>query len=294
MSRFQGLQRDDSEDEEELKNEQVMTSTTFENSQVSGEESGSSFLQPQLSSGNDDNEEIEDEDTSAISEVEKRLNKMETEASRISSMAMDNINVGIDPALLQKKKKETKRRYVPGNNYLGSIDEYCEPGQVNEDCADSIQGYLGSLASTGAVATDGEVKAIVGYLDSLSSNVSPNEKTGAAFTSYLDALSTGYIPAPSSAEAVASYLDELSSDDDTTSTSMSSPTASASGEGAFSKDRILGSRMNTVEERLSRLESSVTSLPDDIASRLVDWQISQDKKLSDEMEKIMKIGRAHV
>jgi len=219
--------------------------------------------------------EIEDEDTSAISEVEERLNKMETQASRISSKTLQKMNAGIDPTLL----------------------EYCEPGQVNDDCADSILGYLDSLASTGAVATDGEVRSIVGYLDSLSSNVStPNENAGAAFTSYLDAVSTGFIPAPSSAKAVASYLDVLSStstagDDATTATFTPPPLETATaGEGAaLPKEQKIGSRINEVEERLSRLESSVTSLPDDIASRLVDWQISQDKKMSDEMEKIMKL-----
>merc|ERR1719253_1081551 len=220
------------------------------------------YLQPpsaKVFPGDSIEQQKEDEDaTSNIAEVEERLTKMETEASRIASKALDSINAGIDPSLL----------------------EYCEPGEVNEDCSESIQGYLGSLASTGAVATDGEVKAIVGYLDSLSSNITPNQETGVAFTNYLDALSEGYIPAPSSAEAVASYLDVLSSssDDETT----------REGESIFN-DMKTDTRINEVEERLVRLEASVTSLPDDIASRLVDWQISQDKKLSDEMEKITKL-----
>lgn len=174
-----------------------------------------------------------------------------------------NINAGIDPSLLQKKKKETKQRSsVPGNNDRSTIDEYCEQGTVNEDCSESIQGYLDSLASTGAVATSGEVKAIVGYLDSLSNNVIPNKQTGSAFQNYLDALSAGYIPAPTSAKAVKTYLDVLSSDD------VSPPPG--------------GSRITEVEVRLSRLETSVTELPDDVASRL-------EEKLSDEMEKIRKL-----
>mmetsp|Transcript_27934 Transcript_27934/g.67315 ORF Transcript_27934/g.67315 Transcript_27934/m.67315 type:complete len:756 (+) Transcript_27934:376-2643(+) len=239
------------EDAEEEEEEELMASTAT-----------LGYLQPPSAKGfpgDSIEQQIEDEDaTSNIAEVEERLTKMETEASRIASKALDSINAGIDPSLL----------------------EYCEPGEVNEDCSESIQGYLGSLASTGAVATDGEVKAIVGYLDSLSSNITPNQETGVAFTNYLDALSEGYIPAPSSAEAVASYLDVLSSssDDETT----------REGE-SISNDMKTDTRINEVEERLVRLEASVTSLPDDIASRLVDWQISQDKKLSDEMEKITKL-----
>jgi len=277
VSRFQGLQREEDGEEEGV----------IANLQDGGGES------PQLPYDDDSVKGIEVEDTSAISKVEQRLNKMETEATRISSAALDKLNAGIDPTLLQPRKKEVKRRYVPGNNYLGSIDEYCEAGQVDENCSESIQGYLDTLASTGAVATDGEVNAIVNYLDSVSSNATPNKKTGAAFTSYLDAISTGYIPPPPSAKAVASYLDVLSSSDEIiTSTTSSSPSgAVVAGEGALSSsdDELIGSRINDVEERLSRLESSVTSLPDDIASRLVDWQMSQDKKLSDEMEKIMKL-----
>ncbi|KAL7554983.1 hypothetical protein ACHAWF_018566 [Thalassiosira exigua] len=219
-------------------------------------------MQPELSPAYDVGEGVLETDT--FGSLEQRLDTMETEALRISSASLETINSainsGIDPTLLQKKDVPT-RRYVPGNSYLSNIDDYCEPGQVTEGCSESIQGYLDSLASSGAVATNGEVKAIVGYLDSLSSNISPNEERGNAFVSYLDALSTGYIPAPASAEAVAGYLNELSIDDST----------------AEVESRI-GSRMNEVEERLSRLETSVNNLPDDIAS-----------KLSVEMEKITKL-----
>jgi len=210
-------------------------------------------------------------DSLAVSQVEDRLRQMETEASLISSLALQKVNAGIDPTLLQKKQAATTRND-------GSFGEYCEPGQVNEDCADYIRGYLDSLASTGAVATDGEVRAIVGYLDSLSSNVAPNKSTGAAFTNYLDALSSGYIPAPSSAKAVASYLDALSD--------VTAPSTSATG-GVESG--AVGSRINEVEERLNRLESSITRLPDDIASKLVEWQISQERKLAEDTERIIKL-----
>ncbi|KAL9188024.1 hypothetical protein ACHAXT_006402 [Thalassiosira profunda] len=174
------------------------------------------------------------------------------------------------------------RRRDESTSAISSEDEleFCEPGQITEGCSESIKGYLDSLASTGAVATDGEVKAIVGYLDSLGSNASPAKKgkAGAAFTSYLDALSEGYMPAPTSAEAVADYLGALTNGND----------VAASSTGQTEEERI-GSRIIEVEVRLDRLERSVDSLPDDIASRLLDYQARQDQKLSDEMEKIMAL-----
>ena len=174
-----------------------------------------------------------------------------------------SLNAGIDPALLQKKEKS---KYVPGDN-TGNIEDYCEPGKVDEDCSESIKGYLDELSDTGAVATDGEVQIIVNYLDSLSCNfVLPNENTrGAAFTNYLDALSTGFVPPPSSANAVKTYLDELSND----------------------ADQIeYDTRVNEVEGRLRQLEGSFNTLPDNIAERIVN---AQNEKIEKEMEKIRKV-----
>jgi hypothetical protein len=223
-----------------------------------------------LSSAYYDTNKVYDDESLDISEVENRLRRIETEALRISTLTTDRMSSAID---------STPRRqmnYHPGS--FSNINEYCEPGQVNNACSESIQGYLDSLASTGAIATDGEVKTIVGYLDSLSSNIVPNNiNRGAAFTSYLDALSMGSIPAPTSAKAVANYLDMLSNDTLT-------PTASSQEVGGQ-----IGSRINDVEERLSRLESSIVSLPDEIASRLVSLQADQDKKMNNDMEKIMKL-----
>jgi hypothetical protein len=113
---------------------------------------------------------------------------------------------------------------------------------------------LDSLASTSAIATDGEVKAIVGYLDSLSSNVSQNNSTRKGFVNYLDAISSGYISPPSSATTVANYLDALSG-----VAPMAAPTSVGQLESG-----LLSSRIKEVEERLNRIESSITRLPDDI------------------------------
>jgi hypothetical protein len=88
-------------------------------------------------------------------------------------------------------------------------------------------------------------------------------QTSAAFSSYLDALSSGSVQEPPSAKAVAGYLDVLT----TESTKVDT-------------------RIIEVEDRLNRLESSVASLPDNIASRLIEWQTRQDQKMNDEIEKI--------
>ena len=96
----------------------------------------------------------------------------------------------------------------------------------------------------------------------------PSE-TSAAFSSYLDALSNGDVPEPPSAQAIAGYLDEISAE---------AFTASASSQR-------LGNHINEVKNRLNRLGSSVTSLPDNIASKLIKWHMRQDQKVNDEIEK---------
>ena len=169
------------------------------------------------------------------------------------------------------------------------IEQYCEPKKVNPECSESISNYLGNLSEQ-LVEKDTQKAAatrIISYLDSLSS--APEQKpafsgpapaksqivkapseTSAAFSSYLDALSNGDVPDPPSAQAVAGYLDVLSAE---------AATASASSQR-------LGNRINEVENRLNRLETSVASLPDNIASRLIEWQMRQDQKVNDEIEKI--------
>ena len=194
-------------------------------------------------------EEDKEEDFSQWSHVEERLSNIE-EAVPVAS-GLGPMQVG------DNSNYEERMASLPGAGYLNYIDEFCEPGTRSSNCAGAIKGYLDGLASTGAVASNREVNTIVGYLDSLSSNPMPSgtSRTGAAFTSYLDALSSGTAPSPPSAEAVAGYLDDLTN----------------------------------IESRLNKLESSVSTLPDDIAYRIVGWQESQDKKMSEELEKIKKM-----
>lgn len=201
-------------------------------------------------------EEFQREDFSPWSHVEERLSNIE-EAVQVAS--------GLGPMHVEENSNYQERMAsLPGAGYLNYIDEFCEPGTRSSNCAGAIKGYLDGLASTGAVASNREVNTIVGYLDSLSSNPMPNgtTRTGAAFMTYLDALSSGTAPSPPSAEAVAGYLDDLTNTD---------------------------TRAADIESRLNKLESSISTLPDDIAYRIVGWQESQDKKMSEELEKIKKM-----
>jgi hypothetical protein len=192
----------------------------------------------------------EKNDFSQWSDVEERLSIIEETSN-------------IEPVKIEENDFETKTS-LPGNGYLNYIDEFCEAGTKSSKCAGAIKGYLDGLATTGAVASERGVATIVGYLDSLSSNTMPDgtSRTGAAFTSYLDALSSGNAPSPPSREAVANYLDELTA----------------------TETRVVG-----IESRLNQLESSISTLPDDIAYRIIERQDSQDKKFSEELEKIKKM-----
>ncbi len=201
------------------------------------------------------------DEASQWSNFEQRLSNIEADAMRVASV--------LGPSQSSDANSE-RTASLPGTGYLNYIDEYCEPGTRSSNCAGALKGYLDGLATTGAVASDREVTTIVGYLDSLSSNTTPGStsRTGAAFATYLDALSSGVAPSPPSAEAVAGYLDDLTE---------SNP------------DGSVGTRVVDIEGRLNKLESSISSLPDDIASRIVDWQETQDKKLGEELEKIKKM-----
>ena len=98
------------------------------------------------------------------------------------------------------------------NPFIKNVLDYCEGGKVTDDCSESVKEYLDDISNTARVASTAEVKAIVGYLDSLgdgTSSLGEKKKVGAAFTSYLDALSAGSAPPPSSGKAVKTYLDKL-------------------------------------------------------------------------------------
>lgn len=162
-----------------------------------------------------------------------------------------------------------------------------EPGKVTDNCSEAINGFLSDVADTGKAVKDSEAEAIVGYLDSLPTQ--SFNSNGAAFTSYLDALSTGCVPPPPSSEAVNGYLHELKKED---------------GEQLEKKDYFKDrepmlspietiSKIQKMETRLTNLESKVSLFPDEfdarIDARLDAFERRQEQRLSNEMEKIMRM-----
>lgn len=104
--------------------------------------------------------------------------------------------------------------------YIKPVEEFCEPGAVDENCTDSIKSYVENAEVTGATVSAEEARTIVSYLDSLSSAASSavsnfategKSKNTAGFASYLDNLSAGSNTSlsGSSASAIKGYLDNL-------------------------------------------------------------------------------------
>lgn len=196
--------------------------------------------------------------------------------SQIQESALSKKVFDIDPSILAKKREP-----------IIELEEYCEPGKVTDNCSEAINGFLSDVADTGKAVKDSEAEAIVGYLDSLPTQSS--NSNGAAFTSYLDALSTGCVPPPPSSEAVNGYLHELKKED---------------GEQLEKKDYFKDrepmlspietiSKIQKMETRLTNLESKVSLFPDEfdarIDARLDAFERRQEQRLSNEMEKIMRM-----
>ena len=109
------------------------------------------------------------------------------------------------------------------------VREYCEPGKVNEDCVETIAGFLGEVQSNSqqpegapSMTQQETANAVLSYLDSLSSSRAYNpiqyhnnldsaqSKRAMAFSNYLNVLSNGEVNAPASPQLVADYLASLS------------------------------------------------------------------------------------
>ena len=210
-----------------------------------------------------------------------RLDKIEQEVSRVESI----IATEVKPSSI-------------GSIEVQKLEEYCEPNKIDSKCSESISGYLDSLSKqqVDQKAQKAAAQKIFSYLDSLSSTSSQegpsfigtvptrskvvvkkeSSQTSAAFSSYLDALSSGSVQKPPTAQAVGGYLDVLSAE--ASSTISPKPNEITSQK--------IDNRVVEVEDRLNRLETSVASLPDSIASRLIEWQSRQDQKMNDEIEMI--------
>lgn len=179
------------------------------------------------------------------------------------------------------------------NPFVTEVLEYCEGGKVTEDCVDTIKGFLDDLADTGAAATTDEVRAIVGYIDTLGPDSSPSSgpdkrRVGAAFASYLDALSAGSAPPPSSAKAVKTYLDSLNG----TAGAVAGSAAmrgGAAAAAALAPDYLAryDDRLTGIEGRVSTLEAKVDDLPDRVFEKIEAWQTRQEGRLAGEVGKIV-------
>jgi len=235
-------------------------------------------------------------------------------------------------ALIEWKKKQPTPYGIQNqgkNPFIKEMLEYCEGGKVTEKCTETITEYLDDIASTAAVAKDGDVNVLVGYLDSLVTSSSPRESTGAAVVGYLDALSVGTAPPPKSAAAVKTYLDTISASSSSArpapfskqvkarSTPIAaSPIASVAakpapvaavptpdlsrfdsrlkqvetqGANASYQIKQYDSRLTKIETRVTSLEAKVDAIPDQVFNKMEAWQSKADVRLSEEVKKIIDV-----
>ena len=189
-----------------------------------------------------------------------------------------------EPYGLDKGRKYFNGVDITINDPIPAIDiqEFCDAGIVNNDCTQTITGFLGEVQSNSQSGTEPSVSqqetaaAVLSYLNSLAGGgTSPSSKwsyasssmatdatseRSQAFSSYLNGISSGEINAPSSAQEVANYLNSVN--------------------GECTK------RLNAIEDRVNTLESSVSDLPDKIADRVQSVQMGQEERLAREFVKI--------
>ena len=169
---------------------------------------------------------------------------------------------------------DTGRRFYNGVDIThkdpipaSDVREYCEAGKVNNDCIETIAGFLGQVQSNSddrdgpSLSQQETANAVLSYLDSLSStsgynpinyNTNIDSKRAIAFSSYLNILSDGATRAPQSPQMVSDYLSSLVN----------------------------------VQGRIEELEKTVNNMPDEITGRMQSWQLERDEKLTHEYLKI--------
>ena len=159
----------------------------------------------------------------------------------------------------------TGRRFYDGVNLRildpvpsSDVMAKCDAGVIDVGCTAAITTYLSKVRETASehgpsVEQTDTANVVLRYLDSLSSSSSSSsEARPVAFSSYIDVLSRGEINPPHSRQLVADYLASL----------------------------------NKVENRITALETSVNSLPDEISNRLENWQRERDDQLEIEITRI--------
>jgi hypothetical protein len=138
---------------------------------------------------------------------------------------------------------------VPSSDVMAK----CDAGVIDDGCTAAITAYLNKVPEHGpSVEQTDTANVVLSYLDSLSSSSSASEARPVAFSSYIDVLSRGEIDPPHSPQLVADYLASL----------------------------------NKVKNRITALETSVNSLPDEISIRLENWQREREDQLEIEITKI--------
>ena len=157
----------------------------------------------------------------------------------------------------------TRKDPIPASD----VREYCEAGKLNNDCIETIAGFLGQVQSNSddrdgpSMSQQETANAVLSYLDSLPStsgynpinyNTNIDSKRTIAFSSYLNILSDGETRAPQSPQMVSDYLSSLVN----------------------------------VQGRIEELEKTVNNMPDEITGRMQSWQLERDEKLTHEFLKI--------
>ena len=158
----------------------------------------------------------------------------------------------------------TGRRFYDGVNLRildpvpsSDVMAKCDAGVIDDGCTAAITTYLSKVRETASehgpsVEQTDTANVVLSYLESLSSSSSFSVARPVAFSSYIDVLSRGEINPPRSPQLVADYLASL----------------------------------NKVENRITALETSVNSLPDEISNRLENWQRERDNQLEIEITRI--------
>jgi len=165
---------------------------------------------------------------------------------------------------------EAGRRYFNGV-MVADVKEYCNGGKVDNECAETINGFLGDVNSNNGDEPSAEQKetanAVLSYLDSLSSAPTADRVAAEMLDSSRQQASMSFeVSKPKTSEAFSSYLGELSKGN------VSPPTDAQS----------VVSYLESLEGRLDKLETTIADMPDQIVSKMD----RQNDNLADEFAKI--------
>mmetsp|Transcript_26306 Transcript_26306/g.43403 ORF Transcript_26306/g.43403 Transcript_26306/m.43403 type:complete len:666 (-) Transcript_26306:134-2131(-) len=203
------------------------------------------------------------------------------------------------------------------------MEDIASTGAVaSDEEVETITSYMDSLVPTSS-RTGSTGTAIAGYLDALSVGTAPGPKNAKAVATYLDTLgggSTGEIPKPfakrfsPTAKAKPTQVAAKPAPVAAAAPVAAKPTPAASaapvaampspdfskfdyrlkeiesqGSSTTSMIQQYDSRLNTIETRVTSLESKVDAIPDQVFQKMEAWQSKADLKLSEEVKKIISV-----